>query len=150
MRVKEIMHAITVVDVDSSVSDVAKLMSKRRIGSVLSIRGDCVKIATERDILTKVVAAGRDPKATKVSEVMSVCSHIIGSDMDVFEASDLLNIYHIRRLPVREEGKIIGIVTARDLAKSLAYIAARRIVRDEEYGRRTFDREGGERPNPSP
>lgn len=145
MKVKEIMHGITVVGLGSSVFDVAALMSKKNIGSVIVKDRDCVRIVTERDIINKVVALGRDPKKTKVSEIMSDCVHTIDAEKDVFDASDILNKYHIRRIPVTEKGEIVGIVTARDIAKSLSYLAARRLIRDEEYNRRGF-----ERPSPYP
>jgi CBS domain-containing protein len=138
MKVKDIMHGITMVDRNTSVFDAAKLMSKKDIGSILTKEGECIKIVTERDILKKVVALGNDPKNTKISEIMSECAFTIDSDKDVFFASDLLNKHRIRRLPVVERGKLVGILTARDIAKSLTYMSAGRV---REYGRRSFGRE---------
>ncbi|MEA3254434.1 MAG: CBS domain-containing protein [Candidatus Altiarchaeota archaeon] len=123
MNVKELMHKATVMDKDMSVSDAAKLMSEKNIGSVLVKKDGCIMIITERDILTKVVALGKDIDKTKVSDVMNKCAHIIDSDSDVFEASNLFNKHNIRRLPVAEKGEIIGMVTARDVAKSLIYLS---------------------------
>ncbi len=137
MKVKEIMHGITMVDRDISVLDVAKLMSKKNIGSVLMKEDECIKIVTERDILKKVVARNRDVENTKISKIMSRCAHTIDSEKDILDASDILNKYHIRRLPVTEGGKIVGIVTARDIAKSMVYMSARKI---REHGRRTYGR----------
>lgn len=131
------MHGITMVDADLSVLDASRLMSRKNIGSVLIKEDDCIKIVTERDILKKVVARNRDVENTKISEIMSKCAHTIDSEKDIFYASDMLNRYNIRRLPVMEGEKIVGIVTARDIAKSLTYISARKV---QEYGRRTFGR----------
>jgi len=122
MKVREIMHRATTVKCPMSILDVAKLMSEKNIGSVLTERDGCVMVVTERDILKKVVALDKDPKKTKVSDIMTRCVHTIDSNSDVFEASDIFNKCHIRRLPVTEEGKIIGMVTARDVAKSLIYL----------------------------
>jgi CBS domain-containing protein len=144
MKIREIMHGITVVDQNISVLDAAKLMVAKNIGSVLAKEDGCVKIATERDILRKVVAFGKNPKLIRVSDIMSDCVHTIDAGMDVFDASDMFNKYHIRRLPVRENGEIVGIITARDLAKSISYLAARKLTHQEDYGRRSYDW-----PNPS-
>lgn len=140
MKIKEIMHGITVVDARIPVLDAARLMVKKNIGSVLSMDGGCVKIATERDILQKVVAVGKNPKLLSVSDIMSDCVHTIDVDMDVFDASDMFNKYHIRRLPVKDGGDVVGIVTARDLAKSISYLTAHRLTHAEDYGRRTYGR----------
>jgi len=137
MKVKDIMHGITMTGGDISVLDAARLMSKKDIGSVLIEEDECIKIVTERDILKRVVARNRDVENTKISEIMSRCAHTIDSEKDIFYASDMLNKYNIRRLPVTEGGKIVGIITARDVAKSLAYISARKF---QEYGRRTYGR----------
>ncbi len=123
MKVKEIMHEITMVECPMTILDVAKLMSEKNIGSVLTKKNDCIMMVTERDILKKVVALDKDPKKTKVSDIMTECVHTIDSNSDVFEASDIFNKYHIRRLPVVEGKKIVGIVTARDVAKSLTYLS---------------------------
>jgi len=123
MKVKEIMHEITMVECPMTILDVAKLMSEKNIGSVLTKKNDCIMVVTERDILKKVVALDKDPKKTKVSDIMTKCAHTIDSNSDVFEASDIFNKYHIRRLPVVEGKKIVGIVTARDVAKSLTYLS---------------------------
>lgn len=123
MKVKEIMHRATMVDKNMSILDVAKLMSERNIGSVLTKKNGCIMVVTERDILKKVVALDKDIKKTKVSDVMSKCAYTIDSNSDVFEASDIFNKHNIRRLPVTEGEKIIGMVTARDVAKSLTYLS---------------------------
>ncbi len=138
MKVKEIMHETTMVKCPMSVLDVAKLMSEKNIGSILTGKDGCTMVVTERDIIQKVVALGKDPKKTTVADIMSRCAHTIDSNSDVVEASDMFNEYPIRRLPVTEKEKIIGMVTARDVAKSLAYISARKI---QKYGRRVFGKQ---------
>ena len=138
MKVKEIMHETTMVKCPMSVLDVAKLMSEKDIGSILTDKDGCIMVVTERDIIQKVVALDKDPKKTTVADIMSRCAYTIDSNSDVVEASDMFNEYPIRRLPVTEKEKIIGMVTARDVAKSLAYISARKI---QKYGRRTFGKQ---------
>lgn len=122
IRVKDIMHKITVVDSRITVSEVTKLMSKKNIGSVLVRKsGAIIGIVTERDILKKGVAMGLDVKNTHVSEIMVEHPYIIDSEATVHDASDVLKKFRIRRLPVIERGKIIGMVTSRDVAQSLRY-----------------------------
>jgi len=125
MKIKEIMHEATMVKCPMSILDITKLMSEKNVGSVLTEKDGCVMVVTERDILNKVVALDKDSKKTKVSDIMTKCVHTIDSNSDVFEASDIFNKYQIRRLPVMERGKVIGMVTARDVAKSLVYLGLR-------------------------
>ncbi|MEE8185621.1 MAG: CBS domain-containing protein [Thermodesulfobacteriota bacterium] len=121
-RVKDIMHKITVVDSNTTVSEVTKLMAKKNIGSVLVRKsGAIIGILTERDILKKAVAKGLDVKHTTVSEIMVTHPYIIDSEATLQDASHFLTKYRIRRLPVIEKGKIIGMVTSRDVAKSVKY-----------------------------
>ncbi len=120
--VKDIMHKITVVDSTTTVSDVTKLMSKKDIGSVLVRKsGVVIGILTERDILKKAVAGGLDVKHTHVREIMVEHPYIIDSEATVQDASHVLSRYKIRRLPVIERGKIVGLVTSRGVAQSLKY-----------------------------
>lgn len=122
MTINEIMHGVTVVDPKSSIFDVAKLMREKEIGSVLIRMGENDwGIATERDILTKVVAENRDIETTKISEIMTKLLYTIDSNASPQEASEIFNIHHIRRLPVVEGGEIVGIVTARDVAKRCVF-----------------------------
>jgi len=138
VTVGEIMHGATRVKHDASVHDVAKLMESKNIGSVLVERdGDVHGILTERDMVTRVVAAAGDPKKTKAGDVMTALQYTIEHSQGLLEASEMFRKHHIRRLPVMREGKIVGIVTTRDVAKAMPYalyslMSARR-RRDEEY-----------------
>ncbi|MDD5317928.1 MAG: CBS domain-containing protein [Candidatus ainarchaeum sp.] len=141
VSVKEIMHAITVVEAGDSVHDVARLMERKNIGSVLVRSGGELKgILTERDMLKRVVARALDVTATRAGEVMSPLVHTIKHDADVLEASRMFRENHIRRLPVTEGGRIIGLITARDVAKSMpfeiqsALSNARRLGREGLFG----------------
>ncbi len=137
MKVRDIMHGITKVDGNLSVLDVARMMSDKNIGSVLIESDGCVRIVTERDILKKVVALNKDVEGTRISEIATDCEHTIESKKDLFDASDILNKHNIRRLPVTERGRIVGIITARDIAKSLNYLSARKFY---GYGKNAYDR----------
>ena len=119
MKVKEIMHGITVVKPDTTIKEVAEIMTAKRIGSVLvEIAPLRYGILTERDILTKVVANDVDPRQVKAKEVMTELRVTIDAEASVEKASEILNVHHIRRLPVMKDGEIVGMVTARDVAKA--------------------------------
>jgi CBS domain-containing protein len=75
-----------------------------------------VGVITDRDIVLNVVAEGKDVNTTQIANCMT-SSVITGSpDMDVHEASDLMADHQIRRLPVVENGRLVGIVAIGDLA----------------------------------
>ncbi len=104
------------VEAESTVMEAARVMASRNIGAVAVRKGDeIVGIMTERDILKKVVASGRDPKTTKVEEVMSSPPIAIDANATIGEAADLMNRRGIRRLFVREGQRIVGIFTQRDV-----------------------------------
>ncbi len=118
MKVKEIMHGVTIVEPDTSILEIAKLMRNKNIGSVLVKLNEIDwGIVTERDIITKIVARDVNCKEVKARDIMTELVVTIDSQASVSKASELFNIHHVRRLPVMENGEIIGMVTARDVAK---------------------------------
>lgn len=122
MSVKEIMHETTIVEPGTSVLEAAKLMRDKNIGSVLVKINDLDHgIVTERDILYKVIARELDTKRTTVKEIMTELRYTIDSNATIQKASEIFNIHHIRRLPVMENGEIVGIITARDIAKRCVF-----------------------------
>ncbi len=109
-----------IVKPNDTVHKVAKILSKNRVGSAVVVRGDeIVGIITDRDILDKVVAKGRDPKTVKVEEVMTKNPVTIEDDYDIQDAIDKMMDKGIRRLLVTHLGKPIGFVTAADLLSAL-------------------------------
>jgi CBS domain-containing protein len=133
MTVKEIMHGITLVEPGTSIREIGRIMRDKNIGSVL-IKVDPLHwgIVTERDIVTKVVAKGLDPRDVKASDIMTELRYTIDAGASVQKASEIFNLHHIRRLPVMEDGEIIGMITARDVAK---YCAFKSLKYKREYGR---------------
>ncbi|MEM3737648.1 MAG: CBS domain-containing protein [Candidatus Bathyarchaeia archaeon] len=112
---------VTTLDVESSIEVAAGLMDRERIGSVITTQGGrVVGIFTERDLLTKVIAAGV-PLNTKVGSVASSPLITIPSGTPINQAAKFMSEKHIRRLPVAAaDGNVIGIVTARDLVEAYA------------------------------
>lgn len=112
---------VTMVSEDTPVETVAGIMGQRRIGSVIVTRGEnSVGIFTERDLLSKIIA-GKASMKTGVGEVVSSPLVAIPSGTSIHEVARLMSEKHIRRLPVvGADGKMVGIVTARDLVEAYA------------------------------
>lgn len=107
---------VVVVDVGTSVAQAVRIMSERQIGAVPVVDGDRVAgIFTERDVLSRVVAAGVDPTRTPVSSVMST-SLVVA---DVSEKHDAcmrrMQQARVRHLLVLRDGRLAGILSMRDL-----------------------------------
>src|SRR5690242_8596960 len=99
------------------VAQAARVMRDEDVGSVPAVdEGTIAGIITDRDIAVKVVAAGVDPQSAAVSEFMS--PHLITGrpGMTLTEASRLMGREQIRRLPVVDQNRLVGIVSLGDLA----------------------------------
>jgi CBS domain-containing protein len=99
------------------VVEAARLMREEHIGS-LPITDDeqLVGMLTDRDITTRVVAEAADPKATSVGDVYSRDLISVEPDNDLEEALQLMARHQVRRLPVVENGRLVGIVAQADIA----------------------------------
>jgi CBS domain-containing protein len=120
--VKGIMtKPVITVDKDSSVHEAAKIMSEKRIGcTVVMDKGRPVGIATERDILQRVVVKGLDVSKVKMKNIMSEPLITINGNMPIVNAIRVMQKNNVRHLPITEKGELIGIVTQRDLLRVLA------------------------------
>jgi len=111
---KFVQKKVIMVDVNDSIEKVARTMRDEQIGSVIaSAKGETVGIVTERDILYKVVAGGKDPIKLKVKDVMSSPLIFIDADAKVKDARALMVKKDIRRLVVKEGKNVIGVVSQR-------------------------------------
>jgi CBS domain-containing protein len=100
----------------ATVRDAAKLMATNRVSAILVTEGDrLVGIFTERDLTVRVVAEGRDPIATRLVEVMTTRPDTLAPDDSPMNALELMRIRRYRHLPVVEDGRIVGMVSIRDL-----------------------------------
>ncbi len=98
--------------------DAAKLMKEEHVGSLLVKEEDkIVGIITERDIVKKAVAALGNPSLRKVKEVMATDLVTTTPDEDIFEAIRIMRDYNFRHLPVKHDGKIVGLITLKDILK---------------------------------
>ena len=107
-------------DESTSVETIAALMGKQRIGSVIVTRkGEPFGIFTERDLLTAFLAVGK-ALFTEVGPQCSTPLITIPAGTSVHRTAATMALKHIRRLPVVKDGKIVGIITARDLVAAYA------------------------------
>ncbi len=119
--VKEIMST-SVLSVDSSVTatNAAKMMEDAGVGSVVVLENNLpVGIITDRDFAIKITAHSY-PIDTPVRRIMSSPLISIDPDSDLWVASDLMSTRNVRKLPVIEDDKVVGILTSSDLVKHIA------------------------------
>lgn len=116
--VREVMTAKPVaLQAGTSLVDAARAMRDRDIGDVVVLKDDRVcGIVTDRDIAVRAVAEARDPSQTVLAEVCSQELVTVSPDDPVEQAVTLMRSRALRRLPVVEDGRPIGIVSLGDLA----------------------------------
>jgi CBS domain-containing protein len=115
--IKSIMdpRKLIIVAGTMTVREAAEVMKTRRYGAVLVTEGDeLLGIFTERDAVFRVIAAGRDPDATRLSEVMTKSPKTIAPDKTFGHAMLLMHENGFRHVPVVENGKLVGMVSSRN------------------------------------
>jgi CBS domain-containing protein len=119
---KEVMSSpCECVGESETVADAAKKLADMDVGS-MPICGDddlLKGMITDRDITVKVVAEGKDPAATKVSELAEGKPVTIAADDTVEDALEKMSENQVRRLPVIEDKKLVGIVSQADVARNV-------------------------------
>jgi CBS domain-containing protein len=130
-EIREIMRHITTITPESTLYEAARIMGKKHIGSLIVIKYETpVGIITERDLLREVadkgialekdwLAGGTTIKEEKVEKIMTFPLITISLKSSIKEAAQMMIEKKIRRLAVRESGKVVGIITATDLIRSL-------------------------------
>jgi CBS domain-containing protein len=108
----------TVCSSDATARDAAALMRDQDIGDVLvQDDGGALGIVTDRDIVTRAVAAGRDPADVRLSEICTANVRTVNVDTPVDEVIRLMSDSAVRRVPVCEGNRPVGIVALGDLAR---------------------------------
>lgn len=117
-QVKDVMTPGPItLDRDASLAEAARLMRDRGIGDVIVVEGDDAEgIVTDRDIVIRGVAEGADPNTTRLGQVLSGDLTSVAPDDPVERALELMREKAVRRLPVLEGGKPVGVVSLGDLA----------------------------------
>ena len=120
MKVKELMSGLVIrIHDKENVSVAARTLTHYNIGvlPVCSSDGKLCGVLTDRDIVTRCMAQGRDPEKTTVRQIMSPQVISVTPDMDSSAAAHLMGSRQVRRLPVVEDGKVCGMLSLADLAK---------------------------------
>jgi CBS domain-containing protein len=116
---KLMIRNVVTVQRDASVHEAVQLINKHKIGCLIVVNnGEIAGIITERDLLERVLEKCRNPKETRVSEIMTR-NVITGTpDMDTLEATRLMFKLKVKKLPITEGNRLVGIVTLTDIARA--------------------------------
>jgi CBS domain-containing protein len=104
------------IDADGTVLEAARFMMEHRIGALPVLRnGEIVGIFSERDVMNRVVALGRMPGTTKISEVMTANPKSINVDETIENCLFLMREFGFRHLPITDGKQLKGLVSLRDI-----------------------------------
>ena len=120
MKVREIMtNPVVRINPDETVAVAARVLEHYNIGilPVCGSDGRLCGMVTDRDLVTRCLAAGKSPASTSVRDVMTPQVVSVRPDMETGVAAHLMGRQQVRRLPVVENGKLCGMVTLGDLAR---------------------------------
>ena len=121
MQIQDVMSTnVASVSTEDSVAVAARLLSRRNVGvlPVLGPGGRLKGIVTDRDIVLRCVAASFDPAMTRVRQIMSSNPLSLHPEDSAETAGKLMAQNQVRRLPVTENGRLVGLVSLSDLASS--------------------------------
>lgn len=121
MRVRDLMSkSVVTIAPEESAALAARLLSRHELGSlpVCAADGTLVGIVTDRDIVTRCVAAGEEPGRVPVRDIMSPAPSVITPETPISDAARLMAQRQVRRLPVVEQGHVVGMLSLGDLARS--------------------------------
>lgn len=119
MKLREVMtYPVIRIHPEEPVAVAARTMAQYNIGAmpVCGSNGRVCGMITDRDIVTRCLAAGRSPAGTAVGDVMTANITAVSPDMNIEEAAALMGKKQVRRLPVMENGRLCGMVSLGDLS----------------------------------
>lgn len=109
-------HEVTTIESSAVTLEAAKQMRERHIGALVVMEGEkIVGIFSERDLMNRVVAAGKDPATTPVRDVMTAKVAFCTRDTTVESCRTAMSRNRMRHLPVVEGGKLVGIISSGDI-----------------------------------
>ncbi len=119
LKVEDVMvKEVITIDENSTVKEAADIMNKFEIGCLIAVRkGKAMGIITERDLLKRVVAEAKDATKTKVKNIMSSPLVVVEPGMDLGEAVKLMFQMKIKKLPVVDGKRLVGLVSLTDIAR---------------------------------
>lgn len=118
MKVKDIMtKSVAYVNPAATVLETAQLMQKHNVGSIpVCDQSGVVGIVTDRDIVVRNIAFGKNPQQTPVTDIMTANITTVTPDMEMKDVTKMMSSSQIRRLPVVENKTLVGIVALGDVA----------------------------------
>lgn len=118
MKVRDIMtRNIASVNPLATVAEAARLMEEYNVGSIpVCDKNGLIGIVTDRDIVMRNVARGKNPENTSIKEVMSAGVTTVTPDTEIAEVAKVMGNKRIRRLPVVENNKLVGMLALGDVA----------------------------------
>jgi CBS domain-containing protein len=119
MSIREVMTSeVKACEPSATIVEAAKLMAQEDVGPIPVVEdGRLVGIITDRDIVVKMIAKGDDPSSGTVGDIASRDLVTVTPDSDVSEALDLMAENQVRRLPVVDGDRLVGIVAQADIAR---------------------------------
>jgi CBS domain-containing protein len=115
----------------TTVVDAARIMAQEDVGPVPVVEGGrVVGMVTDRDIVVRVIAEGRDASSTTIGDIASTDVVAVEPDTDLDEALTLMSTHQVRRLPVTENGELVGIVAQADVARAVDETRTGEVVQD--------------------
>jgi CBS domain-containing protein len=106
------------IQADRPAAEAAKLMKQTDAGMIPVLdNGNLVGTVTDRDIAIRLVAEGKDPQSTMVREIATTDPVTVEPDRDLDEALQLMAKHQVRRLPVVEQGRLVGVLAQADVAR---------------------------------
>ena len=120
LKVEDVMvEDVVLVSEKATVKEAAELMNRHEIGCLIVMKnGKPVGIVTETDMVKRVILGPADPEKTKVKKIMSKPLVVGNPQMDVDQASNIMRKRKIKKLPVIEDGRLVGLVTTTDIVRS--------------------------------
>jgi CBS domain-containing protein len=119
-KLRDVMRPgfLTTVPREASVADAVRAMTRNNVGLVVVEEdGLLVGVFSERDVVRRVIDRGRDPTTTRLDDVLTTDLVVADPEMDYQEAMRIMDQANIRHLPVVEDGKLLSMISIRDLVR---------------------------------
>jgi CBS domain-containing protein len=119
----KMIKTVETVEAKATIIEAVTIMNEHEIDCLVIVKDERpVGIITERDMLTRVLLEAKDPETTKVSQIMSTPLVLGEPQMSIQDAVRLMVEKEIKKLPIIENGLLVGLITLTDLARSVAYL----------------------------
>jgi CBS domain-containing protein len=119
LKLEDVMvEDVIAVEEGATAKEVAELMNKHEIGCLIVMKmGKPAGIVTERDLVKRILLESKDPEKTKISEIMSKPLIVGKPQMELEQTVRLMVEQEIKKLPVTQDGKLVGLITLTDILR---------------------------------